>query len=80
MQASSYLKFLDICKPTTHHIEAPCIVTYIELFQMTVKTKAIANRVLATLIKLVSTTYINVKVMPTNDTNYSCHIKTLELV
>ena len=33
-----------------------------------------------TLIMLVSMTCINAKATPTNHTNYSCHIKTIELV
>ena len=44
---------------------------------MTVKT---AYTMLAILIRLVSTTYINAKATPTNDTDYSCHIKVVELV
>ena len=32
------------------------------------------------LIRLVSLTHINAKAIPTNDNDYSCHIKAVELV
>ena len=33
-----------------------------------------------TLVGLVSTVHIDVKAMATNDTDYSCHVKAIELV
>ena len=46
---------------------------------MIVKLKVTAYAVLATLIRLFSMTRFNSKTMPT-DSNYSCHIKVVELV
>ena len=59
--------------------EVSCLVTYVQLVKMIVKLKVTAYAVLATLIRLFSLTRFNSKTMPT-DSNYSCHIKVVELV
>ena len=47
---------------------------------MTVKVKVKAYTALPTLVRLVSTTHINATATPTNNINYNCHIKAVELV
>ena len=49
--------------------EALHCVTSLQLFKMTV-----------TLIGLVSTTHMDAYIMPTNDIDYSCHVKAIELI
>ena len=47
---------------------------------MTLIVKLTAYAALASLIRLLSMTHFSCKAMPTNDTNYSCHIEVVELV
>ena len=46
---------------------------------MTVKVNSWLSQCQLTLIKLVSTTHFNCKTTPTNDTDYSCSMKPIEL-
>ena len=57
------------------------LVTYVYNCLKQLLTKLMAYIVLnITLIGFVSTVHTNAKAMPTNDTDYSCHIKAVELV
>ena len=49
-------------------------------FKITVKVNSWLTKHYLTLIKLVSTMHFSSKAMPTNNINYSCHIKAVELV
>ena len=57
--------------------EALRLVTYVQLFYMTVTVKVTAC---TTLVCYYRVGFYNVKATPTNDTDYSYHIKAVELI
>ena len=67
-------------QPPLYVTKAFCLVTYVQLFYVIVAVKFWLTQCYLTLIRLVSMMHFNCKAMPTNDTNYSCHIKAVELV
>ena len=60
--------------------EALCLSTYIQLYHMTDNVNSQLTQLKLTLIRLVSMMHFNYKATPTNDTDYSYHIKAVNFV